>query len=169
LLFILEYSVSYIFVKLLVLQVHVVVEAVLDGWTIAEASAIGQLHGLAHQVSSRVPEHILALLVVELQQLEVAVALERPIQVPELVVDLGNHCIVGEALADLLGYLVRSGAPRLAGYLFTIGQHDLDRLGLLGRQLGLVLLHELVPDGQSVLNKIRSWLKLVVCLHKLLE
>ncbi len=68
--------------KLLVAQVHVVVEAVLDGRTVAEASTVGELHGLAHQVSSRVPEHVLALLVVELQQLEVAVALQRSVQVP---------------------------------------------------------------------------------------
>ena len=75
---------------------HVVVEAVFDGRAVAEVAAVDALHGLAEDVGGGVPEDGLALFVVELDELELAVGLEGPVEVPEDAVHLGDDRGVGQ-------------------------------------------------------------------------
>mmetsp|Transcript_4005 Transcript_4005/g.16005 ORF Transcript_4005/g.16005 Transcript_4005/m.16005 type:complete len:884 (+) Transcript_4005:169-2820(+) len=67
-----------------VAHVRVVVEAAVDGGADGELAAVPALEHGAEQVARRVPERRLAFLRLEIAQLERAVALERPLEVPQL-------------------------------------------------------------------------------------
>lgn len=138
-------------------HVAVVVEAILDGRAVAEASTVYPLERLAEDVSARVPEHLLRLAVVELEQLQAAVALQRPVQVPQYIVHLGDDRVVGQTLADALGHVVWSGAPRLTLHLLTVLQGDGYFDWRLGFQIGEVLRLQLVVHDNTVLNEIINY------------
>eukprot|EP00050_Salpingoeca_kvevrii_P006220 m.288086 g.288086 ORF g.288086 m.288086 type:complete len:548 (-) comp11898_c0_seq1:182-1825(-) len=153
----LELLVVLIAENVAVIEKRVVVEAVGNGWAIAQAAALVELHCLAKHVGRRVPEDLLALGVVKLEKLNVAVALEDAVEVPQLAVDLGDDGVVGQALADQAGNIVGRRAPRLAVKHLAIGEGDLDGAGLLGSNLGLLLGVELLKELDALIEVRRAW------------
>jgi len=131
---------------------HVVVEAVFNGRTVAQVSTIDALHGLTHDVGRAVPEDGLRLRVVELEKLQGAVSLEHTVQIPHLAVHLGDDGVVSETLTNAAGHFVRSGLPGGGVHLLAIGQCHLDGLTLLGRQFGLVFRLALLPEDIALLD-----------------
>ena len=63
-------NLEVVLLDLVVRAVHVLVEAGLDGRPVEEVAAVDPLHGLAEHVGRAVPEDVLALLVIELYQLQ---------------------------------------------------------------------------------------------------
>ena len=70
-------------------HVRVVEESVLRGRTVREFRAVETLERLAQDVRRRVPEDLLATVVIKLDQLQLTVALQRPRQIPQLKVTRG--------------------------------------------------------------------------------
>ena len=62
---------------------HVVVESSLDGGSGAQVTPVESFHGLAQNGGRRVPEDVLAVLRVELDQFHLARSLEGTVQIPE--------------------------------------------------------------------------------------
>lgn len=96
---------------------HLVVETILDGRADAERAPEPPLAGLAKHVGAGVPEDLLALLVIEGQELELAAGLERAVEVPELlrvVVEARDDGALVQAVRDALRDLAGGGLPRNA-------------------------------------------------------
>ena len=64
--------------------------------------------------------------VLEVEQLECAVAFEGPFEVPDRAVDFGNDDAFGKALGDLFCDIHWAGLPRSTLALRAIGQRDLN-------------------------------------------
>jgi hypothetical protein len=112
-----------------------------------------------------VSAHLLAVGVLEGEELQRAVALQRARQVPHRAVHLGDHRLLGQALGDGVGHVQGGGDAPDARLLGAVGQDDGDRDGLglgrlarrvlarldLGEQVhavlvvGLLLLHDVLP------------------------
>jgi hypothetical protein len=75
---------------------HVVEEAVLGGRAEGQMRAVFKLERLAENVRGRMPERVLPLLVLELQNLERAVVLQRSFEIERLAVDLRKPRPLGE-------------------------------------------------------------------------
>mmetsp|Transcript_30727 Transcript_30727/g.73805 ORF Transcript_30727/g.73805 Transcript_30727/m.73805 type:complete len:294 (+) Transcript_30727:1554-2435(+) len=127
--------------------VHVVVEPVLNGGSDAEVRAVLVLEGQPQHVRAGVPEGLAANRMVELAQLELAVALERTLQIPRLAVNSGDHRVLSKSLRDAHGDVVRRGLSPHSLLDITVRQSDLDRVlgqsSLLCCTLGLGLLENL--------------------------
>eukprot|EP00760_Papus_ankaliazontas_P030251 PhM_4_TR468/c1_g1_i2/m.80221 len=108
---------------------------VLERGADAEFAVECLLHGGAEHVGGAVPEHLARLGVVPVQELDGARRLERPREVPEHVVDLGDDDLVGEGVGDALGDLERRRGPRRGLHRLAVRERDRDGLGA-----GLVLL-----------------------------
>mmetsp|Transcript_75896 Transcript_75896/g.164253 ORF Transcript_75896/g.164253 Transcript_75896/m.164253 type:complete len:846 (+) Transcript_75896:181-2718(+) len=170
----------------------VVIEAVVERGADGQVAAVLALHRLAEDVRARVPEDVLPLGVVELQELHAAASLQRPGDVPEdgavggvllvgvlavggdaglqrldllLVDQLGDDDGVGQTLGDALRDLEGGGLERLAILHGAVGQLDLDRLPRLALQELLVLGVELVPDLEPALHEGRALLDLELALE----
>ena len=81
-------NLEVVLLDMVVRAVHVLVEAGLDGRPVEEVAAVDPLHGLAEHVGRAVPEDVLALLVIELYQLQPGRGLQGSVQVPHLTVHL---------------------------------------------------------------------------------
>mmetsp|Transcript_109282 Transcript_109282/g.304636 ORF Transcript_109282/g.304636 Transcript_109282/m.304636 type:complete len:233 (-) Transcript_109282:8-706(-) len=181
--------------QLPVAEEAIVVEAGIQCRANRQVATERPFHGLTEDVSAGVPEDVLPLGVLELQQLEAAAPLQRPRQVPQdghllsigfrhglvsviavrcdallqgldrlLVEDLGHHHAVRQALGDAQRNVQRRGLEGLAVLHRAVFQLHLDgALRLLG-QLLLVLLVQLVPDLQPVLDVRRVLLDLELAL-----
>mmetsp|Transcript_109283 Transcript_109283/g.304642 ORF Transcript_109283/g.304642 Transcript_109283/m.304642 type:complete len:234 (-) Transcript_109283:8-709(-) len=182
--------------QLPVAEEAIVVEAGIQCRANRQVATERPFHGLTEDVSAGVPEDVLPLGVLELQQLEAAAPLQRPRQVPQdgrllvrrrfhcglvvvvgvrcdtllrgldglLVEDLGNHHAIRQPLGDALRDVQRRGLEGLAVLHRAVFQLHLDgALRLLG-QLLLVLLVQLVPDLQPVLDVRRVLLDLELAL-----
>mmetsp|Transcript_15981 Transcript_15981/g.42318 ORF Transcript_15981/g.42318 Transcript_15981/m.42318 type:complete len:432 (+) Transcript_15981:1685-2980(+) len=165
--------------QLLAAEEAVVVEARLQGRADGQVAPVLPLHRLSQDVGARVPEHVLALRVVELQQLHAAAALQGPADVPEhallvlvlllirlgvgghhlleglhllLVDQLGHDDRVGQALADALRDVHRRGLESLAVLDRSVWQLYADGLLRLGGDFLPVLLDEPIPHVDAVLD-----------------
>lgn len=138
------------------LQMHIVVEAVLNWRPVAQMTAVDAFHGFAHDVGGAVPENGLRLWVVKLEQLERAVALEHSVQIPYLAVHLGDDGVVGQSLTNATSHLVWSSLPGSGIHLLAIGQSYLNGFTGLGCQFGKVLCLALVPEDVALLNVFRQ-------------
>ena len=129
---------------------HVVVEAawLVDRRADAQEALVAALECLAQDVRRRVPEGVLALGRVEHKELELAVGLERALQVPRLAVDAGHHGVLCEAGRDRRSNVERRRLPRDSVLDGAVRQRDLDRNVLLGGA-GLLLLDAL-PHREAV-------------------
>ncbi len=94
---------------------EIVVEACLDRRTDAELGLREQLqHSRGQQVRGGMPVHFERLRILGRQDLELGVALERPVQIPQIAVDARNDGIVRQPLAEGTGYIQRSSSRRNA-------------------------------------------------------
>ena len=98
---------------------YLVVEAILNGRANAKVAAESALRCLSEDVSTRVPEDLLALGVVEGQKLELDALLKRALQIPKsllgcAVVETSNDGAFEQALADVARNIGGAGDPRLA-------------------------------------------------------
>lgn len=111
------------------IQEHVVVEAVLDGRPVAQAAAVEVLHGFSQDMGAGVPVHLReggggrgamgqrgrkawvrrgeredtygpGVFIVEAEQLQGTVPLQRSVQVPQLSIHPRDHSAVSKALAE---------------------------------------------------------------------
>mmetsp|Transcript_89688 Transcript_89688/g.274579 ORF Transcript_89688/g.274579 Transcript_89688/m.274579 type:complete len:434 (-) Transcript_89688:129-1430(-) len=160
-------------VQLLGAEITIVVEARLQGRADGEVAAELPLHGLPQDVGAGVPEHVLRVRVVELQEFHPATALQGPREVPEhagrvgrlvvvRLVAVGGHTLlqrgdrllvhqlcdddgVRQTLGDALRDLHGRGLERLPIFHRAVWQLDLDGLPLLLRQPLLKLAIQPVP------------------------
>lgn len=93
------------------------------------------------------PEDLLALGVFEVQELQLAALLERPLQIPEVTVDLRDNSALEQALGNLASNRGGSGLPALALLDGTGSEGDLDVLARLLSNPLLPLGLSLVEDG----------------------
>lgn len=133
-------------------MIHVVVESRLDWRAIAQLAAVASFHRLAEDVSRAVPEDGLSLWVVELQQLQRAVAFQRTIQVPQLIVHLGDDGVVGQTLANALRNFVWRSFPRQAFDDFAVGQSYVDFVFRLRSQILEILRAQNVEQLDALLD-----------------
>lgn len=139
---------------------HVVVEAIFNGRSIAQVSSIDSFHGLAHNMSRAVPEDCLCLRIVELEQLQSAIALEHTIQIPNFAIHLRNDGIIGQTLADATGNLIGCRLPGSGIHLLAIGQCDFDGCARLSCQFGFVLGLAFIPEDITLLDVLWPWIEL---------
>ena len=88
--------------------INVVVETVLDCGTDTELNAgVECLQSLCQQVRRGVPECVLTLIIVPFEQFDVAVIIDRQVQVANLAINLSSQHLLCQTLADALGDLHR--------------------------------------------------------------
>ena len=97
-------------------------------------------------MGTRVPEHVLGLGAVKLEQLQLARLFERPSQIPQIAIDTGADDLLGQHLANGLRDVERRGLPADSRQNLAVGQSDFDRLMRFSRQSSVVLNLELIPD-----------------------
>ena len=91
-------------------EVHVVVETVLHRRTDPKFDAgIQRFQRFSHEVGRAVPQGVHALLVARGQQLQGAIAGQRPLRVPHFAVHFGREHVSGQAFADGHGHVQGSG------------------------------------------------------------
>ncbi len=92
-------------------RVDVVVESVLDGGTYTKLNAVVEfLQSLGQQVCRCVPEGVLALGILPLEQLDLAVLTNGARDVPRLTIERRCQHVACQASADALGNLQRRDA-----------------------------------------------------------
>mmetsp|Transcript_86686 Transcript_86686/g.169605 ORF Transcript_86686/g.169605 Transcript_86686/m.169605 type:complete len:292 (-) Transcript_86686:11-886(-) len=170
----------------------VVVESVVEGRPDGQMATELPLHGLAEDVRARMPEHVLALRGVELQELEPAAPLQRPRCVPEhaahvrglvvRVVGVCRHDLLqgGDGLRiDHLGDddrlrqlgrnplrdVHRSGLESLTVFHLAIWELDLDGFFRFLLNALLVRRDELLPHFEPLLDVRRLLLHLELALE----
>lgn len=94
------------------LKTHFIVEAILQWWADTEMTAIVSLGSLTQHVGGRVPEHLFTILVLEIQQLQLAGTFQRTDQIPKLTVDLRDNSALGKGLCNTQCNIQRRGFPR---------------------------------------------------------
>eukprot|EP00982_Pelagococcus_subviridis_P006238 30017-Pelagococcus_subviridis.AAC.27 len=145
--------------KRLIAEVAVVVKPLLDRRTDRQVRAVLELERFAQDVRARVPVQLFALGVVEREQLERAVALERSSHVPVLPVHVREDRRLRELLVD-----AHRDVPRRRDVLHrvadrAVGHRDLDRLvRRLRGGLPLALAREVFLEELDALRVVRALL-----------
>ena len=97
-------------------QEHIIVEATIDGWTIAQTSSIMSLHGFTKHVGAGVPENLLPFIISEFQQFYFAVLLQRAVQIPKDAIHFGYDRIVCQSLTALQDKIINvQWTPAIVG------------------------------------------------------
>lgn len=106
-----------------VTHVGIAEEAILSGDGTADGGSIELLHCCSQDEGAGLPESFATLRRGEVEQLQLHVALQGPLQVPQLPVHPGQH---RRAAPQLLGYVTRGALQSPAGKEATPGQRDTD-------------------------------------------
>mmetsp|Transcript_16660 Transcript_16660/g.40842 ORF Transcript_16660/g.40842 Transcript_16660/m.40842 type:complete len:383 (-) Transcript_16660:188-1336(-) len=137
-------------------QEAVIVEALLDGGADGEVRAVLQLQRLAQHVRGTVPVQLLALRVVEREQLQRAVRLQRPPHVPVLAVHVREERRLRQLLVDGHGDVPRAGHVPDSLLDASVGHDHLDGIVdvLRGDDL-LALAREVLLEQLDALGVVR--------------
>jgi hypothetical protein len=100
----------------LVWESHLVVEAILNWRTNAEVTTKSTLRRLSQDMCARVPEDLLALCVVEWQELQLAALLQRPLKIPKrllrcALIQTSNDSALEQTLRDVSCNVRGAGDP----------------------------------------------------------
>lgn len=92
-------------------MIHVIVKTIVDWGSVAQMPAIDLLHSFTQDMGRTVPENRLSFGIIEFDELQSTIAFQRAIQIPELVVDLGDNGGVCQSLTDSFGDVIWTALP----------------------------------------------------------
>lgn len=107
------------------------------------------------------PEGVAAFVVVELEDLELAIVLERASHVPEHAIDLRDERAVGQILRDFTRNIKRRRMPLLRLLDAAVGESNLDRIRREREALSVLLRQDGLEETDALRNR-RAEVRLVL-------
>lgn len=134
---------------------HIIVKSTFNRRPITQMSTVNAFHRWTDRMRWTMPEHSLPFGIVKLDQLQWAIAFQRPIKIPQFTVDLGDDRCIGKTLTDSSSHGIRCGFPGFAGDHFAVGQRNVDVGAWLCGHFGIVVGLELVPETDAIFDERR--------------
>jgi len=104
-------------------------------------------------VRARVPERVSSFVVVELEDLELAILLERARHIPEHAIDFGDERVVGQIFGDFARHVERSREPFLRLPHAAVREINFDRIRRKREALRLLLRLDSLEQLDALRNR----------------